>query len=29
MKKNDVSTDMSKVIEIYLEIIKQILKERE
>lgn len=29
MKKDDVSTDMPKVIEIYLEILKQIRKERE
>lgn len=29
MKKDDVSTDMPQVIEIYLEILKQIRKEQE
>lgn len=29
MKKDNISTDMPKVIEIYLEILKQIRKERE
>ena len=29
MKKDNVSTDMPKVIQIYLEILKQIRKERE